>query len=511
MCRLNLSLRYVAKHVTTAVAIATTLTLTLFAGTASAFVFDGDATNGSIILTTSDGLVHWLKHDPVSQIQGQFSTNVSDDGGVTDKPVALAVGDFDGDNNGDILIARSGGFLSWVERSGSSLTGVDSFNVSPANSIAIGEMGDGGHDDVIVGRDDGQITWAYMSPATPPDKITAYDTNNQGNVVDLVVGDFDGDGNGDVLVAKSTSTLELHWGERTGSNTITGIHNFNISPSNSIAIGDADDDGDDDVFVGRDDGMITWASWNEDLGTPQITACAGCNYNAGGVADLAYANVITGDDNDDASGDLFVISPQTVGPWKLRWLETNADTLNIQQIDEFDLPALGLGASFTSIDAGDFDGDGEVDIIVGRSEGGTAGSVGWYEIQDIGGGTFEIVQEQASFNVGAGVLDLQIIAPEAGAFVPSADFNEDTDIDGSDFLIWQRGFNAAGVLAQGDADDSGFVDAADLAIWEAQYGVPPLNAAASSVPEPGAITLLLLGWITAIITRRPAYAYVKRV
>ena len=509
MCRLNLSLRYVAKHVTTAVAIATTLMLTLFAGTASAFVFDGDATNGSIILTTSDGLVHWLKHDPVSQIQGQFSTNVSDDGGVTDKPVALAVGDFDGDNNGDILIARSGGFLSWVERTATdTLTGVHSFNVSPANSIAIGELGDGKFADVVVGRDDGNITWSLK--ANGVDTITANHTFNEGTVSAVAIGNFDGDANGDVLVAKP-SGLHLNWAERNAGDTLSGIDNFEIAAANSIAIGDADDDGDDDVFVGRDDGWITWASWNESMSPPKITACALCNFNAGGVADLAYANVITGDDNDDASGDLFVISPQAVGPWKLLWLETNADTLNIQTQDSFDLPALGLGASFTSIDAGDFDGDGEVDIIVGRSEGGTAGSVGWYEIQDIGGGTFEIVQEQASFNVGAGVLDLQIIAPEAGAFVPSADFNEDTDIDGSDFLIWQRGFNAAGVLAQGDADDSGFVDAADLAIWEAQYGVPPLNAAASSVPEPGAITLLLLGWITAIITRRPAYAYVKRV
>ena len=61
----------------------------------------------------------------------------------------------------------------------------------------------------------------------------------------------------------------------------------------------------------------------------------------------------------------------------------------------------------------------------------------------------------------------------------------DGDVDGRDFLIWQRGFGGPGSLATGDANSDGQVNADDLAIWQNQYGsVPELNAASIAVPEP---------------------------
>lgn len=71
--------------------------------------------------------------------------------------------------------------------------------------------------------------------------------------------------------------------------------------------------------------------------------------------------------------------------------------------------------------------------------------------------------------------------PAVGAIIDNdtladlADFDSDTDVDGGDFLSWQRGFgitnNAA--KADGDADNNGAVDAADLAVWQQQYSTPP--------------------------------------
>ena len=53
----------------------------------------------------------------------------------------------------------------------------------------------------------------------------------------------------------------------------------------------------------------------------------------------------------------------------------------------------------------------------------------------------------------------------------SADFDADGDIDGADFLAWQRGFGLANAKRiDGDADDDGDVDGADVAEWEATYG-----------------------------------------
>ncbi len=57
----------------------------------------------------------------------------------------------------------------------------------------------------------------------------------------------------------------------------------------------------------------------------------------------------------------------------------------------------------------------------------------------------------------------------------SADFDNDNDVDGSDFLAWQRGYETMGTATpeQGDANGDTNVDADDLVIWQTQYAVAP--------------------------------------
>ncbi len=79
-----------------------------------------------------------------------------------------------------------------------------------------------------------------------------------------------------------------------------------------------------------------------------------------------------------------------------------------------------------------------------------------------------------------------------------ADFDGDNDIDGVDFLIWQRGLGLVGQIdnSNGDATGDGIVNDSDLTVWEGQYGGPaplPLSAAAAAVPEPTAWVLMLVG------------------
>lgn len=52
----------------------------------------------------------------------------------------------------------------------------------------------------------------------------------------------------------------------------------------------------------------------------------------------------------------------------------------------------------------------------------------------------------------------------------SADFNEDGQVDGRDFLAWQRGFGSTTAdRHDGDANQDGFVNGADLEVWQQQY------------------------------------------
>lgn len=51
------------------------------------------------------------------------------------------------------------------------------------------------------------------------------------------------------------------------------------------------------------------------------------------------------------------------------------------------------------------------------------------------------------------------------------DFDDDGDVDGADFLAWQRGLSkVAATKSDGDANIDGQVDATDLSIWEEAYG-----------------------------------------
>ncbi|WP_148073081.1 choice-of-anchor Q domain-containing protein [Bythopirellula goksoeyrii] len=84
---------------------------------------------------------------------------------------------------------------------------------------------------------------------------------------------------------------------------------------------------------------------------------------------------------------------------------------------------------------------------------------------------------------GEGGLRIDMGAVELQTVVDSADFDNDGDIDGFDFLTWQRGFGTPSASStDGDADNDGDVDAVDLGFWESQFGLPAPAVALSSLP-----------------------------
>jgi hypothetical protein len=64
------------------------------------------------------------------------------------------------------------------------------------------------------------------------------------------------------------------------------------------------------------------------------------------------------------------------------------------------------------------------------------------------------------------------------------DFDDDGDVDGRDFLVWQRGFGTVQLTASaadGDADADRDVDASDLTVWRGNYGTSALQAIQASL------------------------------
>lgn len=73
------------------------------------------------------------------------------------------------------------------------------------------------------------------------------------------------------------------------------------------------------------------------------------------------------------------------------------------------------------------------------------------------------------------------------------DFNADGDVDGLDFLAWQRG------------ESPKPLNAADLSEWQSNYGVASLATAATGIPEPTTIGLVALGAVVLCAWRRKTH------
>jgi hypothetical protein len=77
--------------------------------------------------------------------------------------------------------------------------------------------------------------------------------------------------------------------------------------------------------------------------------------------------------------------------------------------------------------------------------------------------------------------------------VLSSDHDLDDDVDGRDFLIWQRNFAQTG--QNGDANSDYQVDDLDLVAWQSQYGSIASTAQLVVVPEPSVGVVLSVSFL----------------
>lgn len=313
---------------------------------------------------------------------------------------AVAVADFNNDGNPDFATANAGGnSVSIVLGSGSG-----GFTVMPpvtvSNdpwSITVGDFNNDGNMDFLTGSpvDDCMLNLALGNgDGTFGTPVTI---SGGGCSITAVAADFNNDGNLDVIAGNNSSnSSRILLGDGTGNLTITATAIPAITQSHSIAVGDFNRDGIADLAIedltnmyirlGVGDGTFSVGSTLTPGDTPFAITTG--DFNNDGILDLAEANNI--------SNDVYVFTGDGTGILSFATFIT--------------LPS---GAQPRSLTVGDFNGDGNADLAIANTAGGSMSIA-----LGNGAGFFDTPK---SFGINAASLFPNAIA--------SADFDKDGKAD----------------------------------------------------------------------------------
>ena len=95
---------------------------------------------------------------------------------------------------------------------------------------------------------------------------------------------------------------------------------------------------------------------------------------------------------------------------------------------------------------------------------------------------------------------LQIVAGLSG------DYNDDGQVDATDYILWRKSYGQAGAGLSADGNGDLHVNDADYAVWKANFGASLSGNSASiattgAIPEPSSAALVALLLGTAIVTQ----------
>ncbi|MBG44083.1 MAG: hypothetical protein CL530_08945 [Aequorivita sp.] len=400
-------------------------------GPGSVFSVDlnGDGHLDMVSTSQHDNKVAWYKNDGAGNLGTQQIISLD----VQAPKFASAI-DFDNDGNIDLLVSSAeNGKVVWFRNDGTAHFGAPRIITSNvegiSNSMAADIDGDGDMDVVATSANENKIAWFENTNGQGvfgPENIITITFDRATNIL---ISDIDGDNDLDI-VATSVYDYKTIWFENLdGQGTFSAekVIDENLSYIYTIRSFDIDADGDNDIIAstGQANGLIIYENLNgqgnfsapqpinaddvrgfllEDFdfdGDLDIVATIGNEIgwyeNLNGQGNFANKQLLIStrnlahlaDVNADGALDIFVIGYGD----KISWYPSTGQgsygpEVVMSVID-------GVQGSY-SIQAADFDGDGNIDVVSANSE---AGSITWFKNLD-GQGNFSsprIVAETLSY------------------------------------------------------------------------------------------------------------------
>lgn len=494
---------------------------------------------------------------------GNALTEQSYDLNPHSNPTQLASADVDVDGDLDIVVLTLDGVASIFRNNGNGqfadrLSLPNSFG---ANSLAVGDFNADGRPDIALASSTlGKVAVAMNQPV-PTGQLAfgAYDNNLTTSLAnwDVVAADFNGDGKADLALAQRAAVL-------TNLSNVLVLHSTTTGLTPSFALSQTIQVGRQPraLEVAQVDGVggLDLLLVNQHDRTLQVVLKSGATFGAaetaiplsslmGSAVDTPFT-LTTGHFNGDSKLDILVGNSHTSAVSLLisapnpLYGPGGWDLLDNQSLD-----ARGLPRDLAVVD---IDGDGDRDVLAGtvgpsgitlfRNIGtatapkfaqGEVKGVGNLQTADLPGVKSLVVGD---FGHNGGLPDVAAVSGkiDAGALLVFAnstingahrvatagnltglnfalaptqagDYDGDADVDGFDFLKWQRSFGG-GSATGADGDGNGVVNGADLSIWKMHFGTPASVAAASAAltVDPSGTSDDAAAATTSTSTREPA-------
>ena len=349
---------------------------------------DGDGKSDVVVTNNYSNTISVFRNTSTSGSITSSSFGAKVDFATRSYPIGVSIGDIDGDGKSDVVVANSGSYTISVYRN-TSTTGsitsssfqakVDFATGSNPHGVSIGDIdGDGKSDVVVVNyisktvsvlrniSTTGSITSSSLAPQID------LETWSYNNPIGLSIGDLDGDGKSDVVVANSYSnTVSVLRNKSTSGSITSSLFQAKVEFATGfntwgISIGDIDGDGKSDLVVTNRDGSTISVLRNKSTSGSITSSSFGAKVDF--ATGMQPYGVSIGDIDGDGKSDLVVTNRDGSTISVLRNKSTSGSITSSSFGAKVDF-ATGMQPYGVSI--GDIDGDGKSDLVVTNRDGST--------------------------------------------------------------------------------------------------------------------------------------------